>query len=87
MHCAHAQALIGAALHTAGSSAASLKYIAVHGTGTPLGDPIEIGALSRALAPAAARHGSTSGPDALPPVLGSVKASTPTPVDTLNAIV
>ena len=27
----------------------AVKYVALHGTGTPLGDPIEVGALSAAL--------------------------------------
>lgn len=43
---------------------AGVGFIAVHGTGTPLGDPIEVGALGNAL-------GRSSGNV----VLGSVKAS------------
>lgn len=34
----------------AGVGAADSGYIALHGTGTPLGDPIEMGALGQALA-------------------------------------
>ena len=33
-----------------GMSAADYGYVALHGTGTPLGDPIEMGALGQALA-------------------------------------
>ena len=44
-----AQVLVAAALSTAGTPAAAVQYVAVHGTGTPLGDPIEVGALGAAL--------------------------------------
>ena len=44
------QALLGVALRSGGHSAADVSYVAVHGTGTPLGDPIEVGALGAALA-------------------------------------
>ena len=44
------QALLGKALASGGHPAEAIAYIAVHGTGTPLGDPIEIGALAAALA-------------------------------------
>ena len=37
------------ALGSGGHAAADVSYVAVHGTGTPLGDPIEIGALAAAL--------------------------------------
>lgn len=43
------QALIAAAMRGAGTSL--LGYVASHGTGTPLGDPIETGALRKAVAP------------------------------------
>ena len=43
------QALLGEALRSGGQTAADVSYVAVHGTGTPLGDPIEIGALGAAL--------------------------------------
>ena len=32
-----------------GMDASEMAYVAVHGTGTPLGDPIELGALGQAL--------------------------------------
>ena len=41
--------LLSAALASGGLPAAQLGVVSVHGTGTPLGDPIEVGALSRAL--------------------------------------
>ena len=58
-------ALIKEAVNMAGlpSGAAGISFVAVHGTGTPLGDPIEVGALGNAYAQA---KGSV--------VLGSVKA-------------
>lgn len=43
------QALISAALSDGGVQAAHVNHVAVHGTGTPLGDPIEVGALAGAL--------------------------------------
>ncbi len=44
------QALVGAAIRSGDQYAEDVSYVAVHGTGTPLGDPIEVGALSAALA-------------------------------------
>ncbi|MDP1536505.1 MAG: type I polyketide synthase, partial [Burkholderiales bacterium] len=38
-------AVLKAALHDAGIDAGRVGYIEAHGTGTPLGDPIEVGAL------------------------------------------
>ena len=46
-------------------SAADVAYMAVHGTGTPLGDPIELGAVAGALT----KHGSAGHA----PTFGSVK--------------
>ncbi|CAL8465605.1 g5141 [Coccomyxa elongata] len=59
-----ALALISKALGSGGHEAADVSYIAVHGTGTPLGDPIEVGALAAAL----------TSPDSPGACLGSVKA-------------
>ena len=59
-------ALIRTALDTAGVSPSQISYVETHGTGTPLGDPIEVEALTEALKP----H------DAGPPcVLGAVKTN------------
>ena len=43
------QVLVATALAAAAVAAAGVAYVAVHGTGTPLGDPIEVGALGAAL--------------------------------------
>ncbi|KFM27283.1 Erythronolide synthase, modules 1 and 2 [Auxenochlorella protothecoides] len=43
-------ALVRKALDVAGLAGDDLSYVAVHGTGTPLGDPIEMGALGAAAA-------------------------------------
>lgn len=65
--------LIRTAMHggtvTAGSTSAHLSYIAVHGTGTALGDPIEVNALSLATSD---QH--KNGPKTWTVDLGSVKA-------------
>lgn len=57
------------ALGFASAAPADVRYVAIHGTGTPLGDPIEVGALGAALA----RKGSSENGQA-GPTLGSVKA-------------
>ena len=62
------QVLVATALQSGALNAAEVGYIAMHGTGTPLGDPIEVGALAGALG----KQGQLGVP-AL--TLGSVKAS------------
>ncbi|MEM7411462.1 MAG: SDR family NAD(P)-dependent oxidoreductase [Myxococcota bacterium] len=61
---------IAEALSVAGVSADSIGYVETHGTGTRLGDPIEIAALKSAFG-AAAGEGDASAPCAL----GGVKAN------------
>ncbi len=60
------QEVIERALKEAKVNPAQIQYIETHGTGTPLGDPIEVKALVRAL-----RHGQES----RPLVIGSVKTN------------
>ncbi|WP_426992374.1 type I polyketide synthase [Methylomonas sp. CM2] len=60
------QAVINAALTTAGVKAEQVGYIEAHGTGTPLGDPIEM----RALAACYGKH-----PDRSPVYIASVKTN------------
>ena len=49
------RALMRTALQHAGLSAAAVAIVAVHGTGTPLGDPIEVGAIQQTYGTEAAR--------------------------------
>ena len=42
-------ALISSALAGGGCTATDVRYLSLHGTGTPLGDPIELGALAQVL--------------------------------------
>ncbi|MFC4856822.1 type I polyketide synthase [Actinophytocola glycyrrhizae] len=58
------RAVIGAAMRSAGVTAADVGYVEAHGTGTPVGDPIEFGALRDA-------YGDDGGPCAL----GSLKTN------------
>src|SRR5262249_27431008 len=61
------EAVIRAALEAAGICAADIEYVETHGTGTSLGDPIEVRALSRVLG---------EGRDSSNPLLiGSVKTN------------
>ena len=62
------QALVATALRSGEASAVDVGFVALHGTGTPLGDPIEIGALAQCLT-------DTRGEGAAPISLSSVKAS------------
>ncbi|WP_437631049.1 type I polyketide synthase [Sorangium sp. So ce854] len=61
------EALLRQALESAGVSAADVGYIEAHGTGTPLGDPVEMEALSAVLG-GPREDGSTC-------VLGAVKTN------------
>jgi Beta-ketoacyl synthase, C-terminal domain len=65
------------ALQSAHLGAAEVAYVAVHGTGTPLGDPIEVGALGAALG----GKGGGGGRILAPLVIGSSKV---TPKDGLE---
>jgi acyl transferase domain-containing protein len=57
-------------LQSAHLAPADVAYVAVHGTGTPLGDPIEVGALGAALG-GIGSGGSSSGGTMAPLVIGS----------------
>ncbi|QSQ14523.1 non-ribosomal peptide synthetase [Myxococcus landrumensis] len=59
--------VVARALSRAGVSAADLGYIEAHGTGTSLGDPIEIAGLERVFRQAGAKSGSCA--------IGSVKSN------------
>jgi acyl transferase domain-containing protein/alpha-ketoglutarate-dependent taurine dioxygenase len=59
--------VIGKALAIAGVEAESIGYVEAHGTGTPLGDPIEVEALSRVFGRQTQRKGFCA--------LGSVKSN------------
>ena len=41
--------LLADVMHAAGALPSTLRYVALHGTGTSVGDPIEVGALGQAL--------------------------------------
>ena len=64
------QAAVRQALASGGWAAVAVGMVQLHGTGTPLGDPIEVGALAAVLA--ASRAGSTVGQ---PVVLAAGKTS------------
>ncbi len=61
------QRLVTEACRRAGVSPGELAYVEAHGTGTPVGDPVEIRALSAALSPGR--------PDDEPCLVGSVKTN------------
>lgn len=49
-------ALVRSALQVAAKHPGDIHMVSLHGTGTPLGDPIEVGALGPALAPSGRQH-------------------------------
>jgi acyl transferase domain-containing protein/acyl carrier protein len=59
--------VIAEALANAGVAAATISYVEAHGTGTPLGDPIEVAALTKAFRATTAQNGFCA--------LGSVKTN------------
>ncbi|KAK9803914.1 hypothetical protein WJX72_004698 [[Myrmecia] bisecta] len=67
-------ALVYAALACGSLFAAQVGSVSVHGTGTPLGDPIEVGALGQALSHSRAHAGSGAAPAAAAVSLLSNKA-------------
>lgn len=66
--------LLRQALQDAGVAAGAVTYIEAHGTGTPLGDPIECEALADVIGPLAT-IGPVSPADSQPCWLGTVKAN------------
>lgn len=60
-------AVVSEALSVAGVHPATIGYVEAHGTGTPLGDPIEVAALSAVFVQAGVRPGSCA--------IGSVKTN------------
>ncbi len=60
-------AVIAAALRAARVEPGSIGYVETHGTGTPLGDPIEIRALTQAFGPSGEKPGACA--------LGGIKAN------------
>ncbi|HLJ82176.1 MAG TPA: type I polyketide synthase, partial [Ktedonobacterales bacterium] len=67
------QKVVRAALAQAGVAAREVDYVECHGTGTPLGDPIEVQALAAVYGEGRAINGS--GAEARPLLLGAVKTN------------
>jgi 3-oxoacyl-[acyl-carrier-protein] synthase II len=65
---------MGAAIKRAGISAAELDYINAHGTSTPLGDEIELGAVQRVVGNAAGRISMSSTKSSVGHLLGAAGA-------------
>jgi 3-oxoacyl-[acyl-carrier-protein] synthase II len=65
---------MNAALKRAGISAAEIDYINAHGTSTPLGDEIELGAVHRLVGNAAARISMSSTKSSIGHLLGAAGA-------------
>ncbi|WP_189939119.1 type I polyketide synthase, partial [Streptomyces sulfonofaciens] len=68
------RAVIVAACHRAGLAPADLQYVELHGTGTPVGDPIEAKAVGAALATTGGGATGARG-DGAPLRIGSVKTN------------
>src|SRR5262245_17219514 len=69
-----AQRCMAAALKRAGISAAEVDYINAHGTSTPLGDEIELGAVQRLVGNAAGRLSMSSTKSSIGHLLGAAGA-------------
>jgi 3-oxoacyl-[acyl-carrier-protein] synthase II len=65
---------MSAALRDAGMSAGDLDYVNAHGTSTPLGDEIELGAVTRMLGDAAGSVTMSSTKSAIGHLLGAAGA-------------
>ncbi|SUY28414.1 Tyrocidine synthase III [Burkholderia oklahomensis] len=68
-------AVIVDALRAARVTADTIGYVEAHGTGTPLGDPIEVRALTQAFAASASADASTVAPPAGKCGIGSLKGN------------
>ncbi len=68
------EALLVAALRDGGIAAEDVLYIEAHGTGTPIGDPIEVDSIGRVYAPAN-RRGERLAIGSLKPQIGHLEAA------------